>query len=73
MAVNAPGIRRLITPGDLPDIGQETANVVEVVPLPSGVRPQVPKGFSVEMVTSGLAQARVSRVAPFIDNSYLPS
>lgn len=70
---DAPGVRRLITPGDLPDIGQETANVVEVVPRPTGVRPQVPKGFSVEMVTSGLAQARVIRVAPngdlFVANS----
>ena len=70
---DAPGVRRLITPGDLPDIGQETANVGEVVPQPSGVLPQVPKGFSVEMVTSGLAQARVIRVAPngdlFVSNS----
>ena len=70
---DAPGVRRLITPGDLPDIGQETANIVEVVPLPSGLQPQVPKGFSVEMVTSGLAQARVIRVAPngdlFVANS----
>ena len=70
---DAPGVRRLITAGDLPGIGPETANTVEVVPQPAGVRPQVPKGFSVEMVTSGLAQARVIRVAPngdlFVANS----
>ena len=70
---DAPGVRRLITPRDLPDIGQETVNIVEVVPPPSGVRPQVPKGFSAEMVTSGLAQPRVIRVAPngdlFVANS----
>ena len=70
---DAPGVRRLITPGDLPGIGQETVNIVEVVPQPLGVRPQVPKGFSVEMVTTGLAQARVIRVAPngdlFVANS----
>ena len=70
---DAPGVRRLITPRDMPDIGQETANIVEVVPPPSGVLPQVPKGFSVEMVTSGLAQPRVIRVAPngdlFVANS----
>jgi glucose/arabinose dehydrogenase len=70
---DAPGVRRLITLGDLHEIGQGTANVVEVVPQPSGVLPQVPKGFSVEMVTSGLAQARVIRVAPngdlFVANS----
>jgi len=70
---DAPGVRRLITPGDLPDIGQETVNIVEVVPQPRGIRPLVPKGFSVEMVASGLAQARVIRVAPngdlFVANS----
>lgn len=70
---DTPGVRRLITPVDLPDIGPEEVSVVEVVPLPSGARPQIPKGFSVEMVTSGLAQARVIRVAPngdlFVANS----
>ena len=70
---DAPGVRRLITLADLPDVGQETPNAVELVPLPSGVRPQVPKGFSVEMVTSGLAEPRVIRVAPngdlFVANS----
>jgi glucose/arabinose dehydrogenase len=70
---DAPGVRRLIAPGDLPAIGPETVNLSEVVPQPTGVQPQVPKGFSVKMVTSGLAQARVIRVAPngdlFVANS----
>jgi glucose/arabinose dehydrogenase len=70
---DAPGVRRLIRAGDLPGIGPETPNETEVVPRPAGVQPQVPKGFSVEMVTSGLAQARVIRVAPngdlFVANS----
>ncbi len=61
---DAPGVRRLITLQDLPPVEEEKPNLPEVVPMPSGVRPQVPKGFSAVMVASGLAQARVIRVAP---------
>jgi glucose/arabinose dehydrogenase len=48
----------------LPPIGKSTPNFVEVVPMPAGAKPRVPAGFSVDMVTSGLANPRVIRVAP---------
>jgi glucose/arabinose dehydrogenase len=59
-----PGLRRQLTPKDLPPIGKSTPNFVEVVPMPAGAKPRVPAGFSVDMVTSGLANPRVIRVAP---------
>lgn len=59
-----PGVKRLLTPQDLPPIGKSTPNFSEVVPMPAGAKPQVPAGFSVEMVTSGLAEPRVIRLAP---------
>jgi glucose/arabinose dehydrogenase len=59
-----PGVKRLITLQDLPPIGNSTSNWVEVVPAPAGAKPQVPAGFSVNMVMSGLAGPRVIRVAP---------
>src|SRR5215469_9576358 len=56
-----PGIRRLITVRDLPEIGKDGPDYAEIVPRPAGAMPQVPDGFSVELVASGLAQARVIR------------
>jgi glucose/arabinose dehydrogenase len=59
-----PGVRRLLSPQDLPAISASTPSFAEVVPIPEGAKPSVPAGFSVEMVTSGLAGARAIRVAP---------
>src|SRR3979411_697884 len=59
-----PGIRRLLTQRDLPPIGKSTPNFSEVAPMPTGAKPQVPPGFSVEMVASGLAGPRAIRFAP---------
>jgi glucose/arabinose dehydrogenase len=59
-----PGIRRLLTPQDLPPIGKSTPNFSEVAPMPAGAKPRVPSGFSVEMVASGLAGPRAIRLAP---------
>jgi glucose/arabinose dehydrogenase len=61
-----PGVRRLITPQDLPPPGNnaKTANFPKVVPMPAGAKPQVPPGFSVEMIASGLSGPRVIRAAP---------
>jgi glucose/arabinose dehydrogenase len=59
-----PGIRRLLTPRDLAPIGKSTPNFSEIAPMPAGARPQVPPGFSVEMVTSGIASPRAIRLAP---------
>jgi mono/diheme cytochrome c family protein len=38
--------------------------LAQVVPIPTGARPQVPDGFSVELVTSALRKPRVIREAP---------
>ena len=59
-----PGVKRLLTPQDLPPISQSSSTWVEIVPRPDGSKPTAPKGFSVEMVTSGLAGPRVIRTAP---------
>jgi hypothetical protein len=40
-----PGLRRQLTPKDLPPIGKSTPNFVEVVPMPAGAKPRVPAGF----------------------------
>jgi glucose/arabinose dehydrogenase len=61
-----PGVRRLITPQDLPPAApaQSVGNFPEMVPMPAGAKPNVPAGFSVEMVASGLKNPRAIRVAP---------
>ena len=69
---DAPGIRRHITPQDLPPPSHadndpeapDFENMAEVVPAPEGAMPQVPEGFAVEVFASGLTQPRVIRVAP---------
>ena len=60
-----PGVRRLLTPQDMPAIAKPTEGVAEVVAMPAGAGPQVPDGFSAELVTtSGVHKPRVIRVAP---------
>jgi glucose/arabinose dehydrogenase len=59
-----PGVRRLIRPQDLPPISKATDGPAQVVPMPAGARPQVPDGFSAELVTSDLRNTRAIRVAP---------
>jgi glucose/arabinose dehydrogenase len=61
-----PGVRRLLTPQDLPPPGNnsQTAKEAKVVPRPAGAKLQVPQGFSVELVASGLNGPRAIRVAP---------
>jgi glucose/arabinose dehydrogenase len=59
-----PGLRRLITAQDLPPVSQESQGLAKVVPMPAGARPQLPAGFSAELVTPQLRNARVIRVAP---------
>jgi len=59
-----PGVRRLIRPQDLPPISKATDGPAQVVPVPAGARPQVPVGFSAELVTSDLRNTRAIRVAP---------
>ena len=59
-----PGVRRLLTLRDLPAVAKPTYGVAQVVPMPAGARPQVPEGFSAELVTTDLHKPRVIRVAP---------
>ena len=61
-----PGVRRLITPADLPppNVTPSVTGFPETVPMPAGAKPTVPAGFAVEMVTAGLNGPRVVRVAP---------
>jgi glucose/arabinose dehydrogenase len=59
-----PGVRRLLTPQDMPPISKPTYGLAQVVAMPAGARPQVPNGFSVERVMPDLPNARVIRVAP---------
>jgi glucose/arabinose dehydrogenase len=61
-----PGVRRLLTPQDLPPPGNnsQTTKEAKVVPRPAGAKLQVPQGFSVELVASGLNGPRAIRVAP---------
>jgi glucose/arabinose dehydrogenase len=72
---DAPGVRRLIRPGDLPKpfVTESSSNSPDKVERPDGTKPKVPQGFAVEMVASGLAGPRVIRTAPngdlFVANS----
>src|SRR4051794_16162383 len=59
-----PGVKRLITIKDLPAIGKDVENRTEVASMPQGAMPQVPGGFTVEMVASGLTTPRAIKVAP---------
>jgi glucose/arabinose dehydrogenase len=59
-----PGVRRLLTPQDMPAISKPTYGLAQVVPMPSGTRPQLPDGFTAELVTTDFRKPRVIRVAP---------
>jgi glucose/arabinose dehydrogenase len=59
-----PGILRHLTPGDLSAISEDVQAYSRVVSRPDGAMPQVPAGFSVEMVGSGFDVPRVIRAAP---------
>jgi glucose/arabinose dehydrogenase len=63
---DAPGVRRLIGPEDLPAPGasRSSANRAGVVAPPEGAMPAVPDGFDVSLFASGLAGPRTIRVAP---------
>lgn len=69
---NAPGVRRQITPADLPPPSltendpeaPDFQNAPTLVDRPEGTMPQVPPGFSVEVFATGLTQPRVIRIAP---------
>ena len=63
---DAPGVRRRITPADLPKpfLTESVTNGPKLVKRPEGVLPQVPAGFKVEEFASGFKNPRLLRIAP---------
>jgi glucose/arabinose dehydrogenase len=63
---DAPGVRRKITPADLPAPGatRSSANASRIVDRPAGASPKAPPGFTVSEFASGFEQPRVVRIAP---------
>lgn len=61
---DAPGVRRLITPADLPPPGGSTSAWARVVKRPTGAALKVPPGFTVEEFARDLSGPRQIRVAP---------
>jgi glucose/arabinose dehydrogenase len=63
---DAPGLRRRITPADLPPpfAGELAASDSKVVSRPQGAWPKAPAGFSAEIFADALRGPRVIRVAP---------
>ena len=63
---DAPGVRRKITPADMPALGasRSTANMSRLAERPEGAAPKAPPGFAVSLFASGLHEPRVIRVAP---------
>jgi len=63
---DAPGVRRLITPADLPQpyATPTVANPSSLVSRPPGALPKAPPGFTVDLIASGLSEPRVIRTAP---------
>jgi glucose/arabinose dehydrogenase len=59
-----PGVRRLLKPEDQPPVGESTSNPIQIVKRSKHAKPIAPKGFSVDLIASGLAEPRVIRVAP---------
>lgn len=68
---DAPGVRRLIRPSDLPtpemtdsDPEASVARLADVVAPPQGAVPRVPDGFEVQVFASGFNLPRTLRIAP---------
>jgi len=63
---DAPGVWRRITPADLPPPGAtpSSSNFARVAAPPATAVPQVPPGFKIGLLASGLSGPRAMRVAP---------
>ena len=63
---SAPGVRRLITPSDLPQpfATRSFASPADIVPIPAGAAPKVPAGFTASLFARDLAGPRTMAVAP---------
>jgi glucose/arabinose dehydrogenase len=63
---DAPGVRRLITPGDMPRpyATPSSDNDAKLVARPASAWPRVPPGFKIEMIVTGLQNPRQIVTAP---------
>jgi len=63
---DAPGVRRKLTPEDLPapNATASVDNGATIVPRPAGALPQVPPGFVVDLLTTDVQKPRMIRTAP---------
>lgn len=63
---NAPGVRRLIRPQDMPPpfATPSDSNAPGIVPRPAGAHPEAPPGFAATLWASGLSMPRAIRAAP---------
>ena len=63
---DAPGVRRLITVGDLPKpyVTPSAARFSRVIPRPANAWPKVPPGFEVDLLAEGLNNPRKMITAP---------
>ncbi|MBZ9738034.1 MULTISPECIES: PQQ-dependent sugar dehydrogenase [unclassified Mesorhizobium] len=61
-----PGVRRLIKPEDLPKpyVTKSASNSAGLADMPADAKPQLPPGFSAQLIASGIDNPRVVRVAP---------
>jgi glucose/arabinose dehydrogenase len=65
-SADRPGLRRHITPADLPaaNLGGSYANAVRITRRAAGQTPSVPPGFAISLFAEGLEQPRQIRAAP---------
>lgn len=63
---DAPGVRRKITPADMPPPYQtaSASRYPTVVPRPADAWPKAPPGFAVALLAGGLDNPRIIRVSP---------
>src|SRR5689334_17257487 len=61
---DSPGLCRSLTPADLPPIGKSNTSRSKIIPVPAGVLPRVPAGFTVARFYRGAAVPRLIRAAP---------
>jgi glucose/arabinose dehydrogenase len=62
---DAPGVRRLIRPQDMPSPGnQMSGSMAQMAPFKPDMKPAVPAGFEVSLFASGLDNPRAIRIAP---------
>jgi len=65
LALGFPGLRRKLTPADMPARWQPTGRQSLAIGPPAGRRqPKAPPGFAVALFAKGLSEPRVVRVAP---------